>query len=913
MIERTAGSDRNAALQQLGLVLILLLGILAVAFRDDFIPGYTVASNDGPLGTLNAASHRIPTEFTGGWHDLNSIGIREGAWPSLTFLLLGVLGPVGYSKLYAPISLLILGLAAWSFFRQMRFSKASCILGGVAAMLNSGFFSVACWGVAAHTITIAMTFFAMAALADPTSPRRWLRVIVAGMAVGMGVAEGADVGAIFSVFVAAFAIYQTWIMPGARLKKVAIGVGRVCLIAVVAAIIAAQPVSALIAVSIKGVVGTQQDSETKQQRWDFATQWSLPKSEALALLIPGLFGYRMDTPRKMTAFESAYEGGSYWGGVGRDPGVDRAYDEWESHGKQGPPPSGIPASAWRFTGGGNYPGILVVLVSFWAVLQAFRRKQSAFDPLLRSWIWFWFAIACGALLLAFGRFAPFYRLFYMLPYASTIRNPAKFLHVVNLSLVIIFGFGIHALTRLYFGGSTGSPKGAQAHFKDWWRKASAFERGWIKSCGIFVLASLLGWIIYARSKADLEGFLQTVGVDGESARKISSFSLQEVGWFILFLTFSSALLSLILSGFFRARRVRLGAILLGALLVADLGRANLPWVIFWNYAQKYASNPVIDRLREKPYEHRVAGLSPLLVEDRFTQAIHIPGQWVELERYFMGIYGSEWTQHLFLYYNIQTLDVVQMPRIPQDLAAFDKAFSPATMADVSRLFARRWELTSTRYIVGAYSYLEVLNQVLDPGKHRFSVALRFDIGPKPGVVQPTGVEELTALPSTNGNFALFEFAGALPKARLYSAWEVSTNDDAVLHRLVSPDFQPLNTVVISEPIKSPSGNNAHTKVHSEVEFVKYSPNKLTLRSRASSDSILLLNDKYDPNWRVSVDAAPAKLLRANFIMRGVQLSPGEHTIEFKFAPPLGFFYVSLAAVLAGLALLGGLAFVNLRR
>ena len=53
----------------------------------------------------------------------------------------------------------------------------------------------------------------------------------------------------------------------------------------------------------------------------------------------------------------------------------------------------------------------------------------------------------------------------------------------------------------------------------------------------------------------------------------------------------------------------MGGILLGLLLVADLGRANVPWVITWNWVQKYATNPVIDFLREKPYEHRVAVLA----------------------------------------------------------------------------------------------------------------------------------------------------------------------------------------------------------------------------------------------------------------------------------------------------------------
>ena len=103
---------------------------------------------------------------------------------------------------------------------------------------------------------------------------------------------------------------------------------------------------------------------------------------------------------------------------------------------------------------------------------------------------------------------------------------------------------------------------------------------------------------------------------------------------------------------------------------------------------------------------------------------------------------------------------------------------------------------------------KLLNQVIDPAQHRFKVVQRFDFGPKPGILQPTGVEELTALPSTNGNFALFEFTGALPKLQLYSTWEIKTNAEAILQRLVSPEFEPLKTVVISEAIKTPPAANA---------------------------------------------------------------------------------------------------------
>jgi hypothetical protein len=188
------------------LVFLITLGLL---FVWTSLPGYTLASNDGPLGALMAKCHRLPGWFHGGWEDLNTVGYRGGGgFASITFGLLWALGPLFYSKFYAPLAILLVGVAAWFFFRQMRFTPLACLLGGLAAMLNSAFFSVACWGIAAHTNTIAMTFFALGCLANNTARWRWVRVVVAGLAVGMGIAEGADVGAIFSVYVAAFALCQ---------------------------------------------------------------------------------------------------------------------------------------------------------------------------------------------------------------------------------------------------------------------------------------------------------------------------------------------------------------------------------------------------------------------------------------------------------------------------------------------------------------------------------------------------------------------------------------------------------------------------------------------------------------------------------------------------------------------------------
>jgi uncharacterized membrane protein YfhO len=65
-----------------------------------------------------------------------------------------------------------------------------------------------------------------------------------------------------------------------------------------------------------------------------------------------------------------------------------------------------------------------------------------------------------------------------------------------------------------------------------------------------------------------------------------------------------------------------------------------------------------------------------------------------------------------------------------------------------------------------------------------------------------------------------------------------------------------------------------------------------------------LNDKWDPNWVVTVDGQPQPLLRCNYIMRGVFLPPGAHTVQFGFTQPNKPLYITLAAYAAGILLAG---------
>jgi hypothetical protein len=180
----------------------------------------------------------------------------------------------------------------------------------------------------------------------------------------------------------------------------------------------------------------------------------------------------------------------------------------------------------------------------------------------------------------------------------------------------------------------------------------------------------------------------------------------------------------------------------------------------------------------------------------------------------------------------------------------------------------------------------------------------------------------------------------LPRAKIYAHWQVSTNDEATLAQLGSATFDPEKTVLVDSVLpdaqaRESAGQNANGE--GTVEFADYASKRIVLKTKAEFASLLLLNDRFDPSWRVTVDGKPASLLRCNYIMRGVQLAPGAHTVEFSFQIGLGLpfarvqverdtqlvefifkiptglpSYITLSAICVGFVLLGVLAVAGRR-
>ena len=867
--------DTRRNFRAFGATVLVLLAICGVLFGKSCAPDQTLFANDGPLGAISSKAADPIEGFQGFWMDLNWVGIESPAsLPNPSTLLFGFLlasDTVKYSKFHVPVALFCLGLSLWICLRQFGFRHAVCGLAAIAAALNMNTFSHSTWGLPSRAWTLAAIFLAIGALRSGVVRQPILKALLAGFAVAIGIMEGFDVAAIFSLYVAAFAVFVMLAQPGPVTGgKFARGIGHAAVVGVFAAVCAAAGLTTLVGTQIKGVKAaeTPVDPQEKQQRWDGATMWSLPKIETLRVIVPGLFGYRMD----------AEDGRNYWGAVGQSPGVPQS----------------------RHSGAGEYAGALVVLIAAFGVANAFRKKNSPYSELERRLVYFFAAAAFISVLFAWGRHAPFYKLLYPLPFFSTIRNPIKFMHPFHMCLLILFGFGLEAMFRLYVKEADAKAQGLMAAIKSWRQGAPAFERKFAFGLIAFAAVFLLGTLIYVSSRRDLLSHLATAGFTGIDAEQIVRASYAEMGRALVHILIGVGLIIAVLSGWFSGARSKVLVAVIGALLIIDLVPANKPWVVYYNYKDRYASNPIIDFLRENPHEHRVtARFAP------FSSAHLVDRATIQFQNV-----ANMWLQHHFQYYNVQSLEPVQMPRPP----ALDQQFFMAMMPSGNQpttVLTRMWELSNTKYLLGSRQVIETLGAQIDGGRNRFRVVKTFDMTPKAGASPDRlTIDDLDWVLNENGRFAIGEFTGALPRVKLYPNWQVATNDQSVLDQLTSPQFDPTAAAFLHAETTLTPG--AATNFTGEAKISRYAPKEIEVTVSNSAPALMVYADKYSPNWRLWVDGKEETLHRANFIMRGVPLAAGQHTVVMRYSQPMTGLYISLTGIAIGLAVLGFVCFAGWR-
>ena len=157
------------------------------------------------------------------------------------------------------------------------------------------------------------------------------------------------------------------------------------------------------------------------------------------------------------------------------------------------------------------------------------------------------------------------------------------------------------------------------------------------------------------------------------------------------------------------------------------------------------------------------------------------------------------------------------------------------------------------------------------------------------------------VPAEDGMTYVHRLAEVGPRAWLVSEANIA-NDAAILETMADPNFDRRRTALV-EPEAAPYITNLQSgparDLRYDLQRTSYTPTTLTYRVMTAAPALLILSEPYYPGWRAVIDGQTAPILRANYILRAIPLSPGEHVVELSFRP-LSF---TLGAVISAGALI----------
>lgn len=126
---------------------------------------------------------------------------------------------------------------------------------------------------------------------------------------------------------------------------------------------------------------------------------------------------------------------------------------------------------------------------------------------------------------------------------------------------------------------------------------------------------------------------------------------------------------------------------------------------------------------------------------------------------------------------------------------------------------------------------------------------------------------------------------------------LDTKRVAVVDRRFAPQFMPdpkadLSKLPVEERIETTYFSGERVKFREEgmmyiqtdwIELTDYKANHLTYKYSAVAPSAAVFSEiYYDRGWTAYIDGKEAPYFRADYVLRGMMLPAGEHTVEFKF-------------------------------
>lgn len=118
-------------------------------------------------------------------------------------------------------------------------------------------------------------------------------------------------------------------------------------------------------------------------------------------------------------------------------------------------------------------------------------------------------------------------------------------------------------------------------------------------------------------------------------------------------------------------------------------------------------------------------------------------------------------------------------------------------------------------------------------------------------------------------------------------------------------FNPRKYAVVDKRFEEyVKGLKLENDPNATIELLTCLPNQLIYTTSRANEGFAVMSEIYYPDgWKITIDNQPAECIRVNYVLRGMKIPAGKHTIEFTFEPASFMVGEKISMAASGLLLL----------
>lgn len=137
---------------------------------------------------------------------------------------------------------------------------------------------------------------------------------------------------------------------------------------------------------------------------------------------------------------------------------------------------------------------------------------------------------------------------------------------------------------------------------------------------------------------------------------------------------------------------------------------------------------------------------------------------------------------------------------------------------------------------------------------------------------------------SESGLSVHENLDVLPRAFFIGETEVHENPTEIIPRLQDSNFDPAERALLSTPIEADVVPIDSSSIIS-VNPIDYGPRRIAYELETDASRLLVLSEIYYPaGWTAELNGERVDIHRVNYLLRGISVPAGKHTLEMAFNP-----------------------------